>query len=91
MGVWDRLAEATKALASMDVALAQLQRRDDEMTRELQLLREENQNLRERLTKLETQRENDRAQARAEIAEFKLELERAAATAASTACGRDRR
>ena len=77
MSVLERLAELTRSLITTDTQLRQLKEEHQKIEREVSQLGLDVRDLRERVVRLETSREADRAQAAAEIARFKAEVERA--------------
>lgn len=85
MSFFDRLGELTKSLFNINLELRYLQEQqaqDRQAVRDLDTslkqLARDLQSVSERLTRLETIREADRAELRAEIARFNAEVERAA-------------
>lgn len=77
MSLLDRLGEIAKSAATTDLQLKQLHEELDTMSRKVDILGNDLYDLRERVTRLEAQREADRAQMATEIERFKLEVERA--------------
>jgi SMC interacting uncharacterized protein involved in chromosome segregation len=77
MSLIDRIAELSKTLLTTDVAMRHLQESVNEVKKEVSELARAMQDIRDRLTRLETAREADRAQIAAELARFKTEVERA--------------
>ena len=77
MSLWERLAEIARGLLTTETEMKHLNAMITEMRRQDQDMSNEIQDMRERLVRLEAGREADRAQAQAEIARFKAEVERA--------------
>jgi len=77
MSLLERLGELGKALLTTDAELRHLRETLTEIRQEVRKLADGMQEIRERLRRLEVSREADRSQMAAEIARFKVEVERA--------------
>jgi predicted nucleic acid-binding Zn-ribbon protein len=77
MSLLERLGELGKALMTTDTELRHLRETMGEIRQEVRGLRDDVQDLRERIIRLETARGADRSQLEAELARFKVEVERA--------------
>jgi len=77
MSLLDRITEIARGVVTTDLELKQMREQIAEVKQEMRSLQTTVNQLSERLTRMETLREADHAQLRAEVAEFKLEWERA--------------
>jgi predicted nucleic acid-binding Zn-ribbon protein len=77
MGLLERLGELGKALLTTETELRHLREIMGEIRQEVRSMRDDVQDLRERMVRLETARGADRSQMEAELARFKAEVERA--------------
>jgi uncharacterized protein involved in exopolysaccharide biosynthesis len=77
VGLLERLAEIGKLLLTTETQISHLSETLGDLRQEVRQLAADVKDVRERLVKLETAREADRAQLRAEVSRFKAEVERA--------------
>ena len=77
MGVLDTIAEMGKSAITTDLQLKQLREELNKTGEKVDVLGRDLQDLKDRVTRLEAQREADRAGLAAEIERFKLLAERA--------------
>jgi predicted nucleic acid-binding Zn-ribbon protein len=77
MSLLDRLGELAKAVFTTEAELRHLRDGLSDIRQAVHGFRMDVQDVRERLVRLETSRQADRSQVEAEIARFKVEVERA--------------
>ncbi|MBV9864663.1 MAG: hypothetical protein JO316_04890 [Abitibacteriaceae bacterium] len=77
MGLLDHLSELGQSILTSDAQLKHQKEEIDRIIQQLRIMGEGLQDLRDRVVRLEAQREADRAQIMAEVAQFKTEVERA--------------
>ena len=78
MGVFETLTDIAKTAITTDLQLKQLREELDEANAKVRRLGEDVVDLRERVVRLEAQRDADRAQLAAQIEVFKTVMERGA-------------
>jgi uncharacterized protein involved in exopolysaccharide biosynthesis len=77
MSLMEKMTELGKSVLTSDVEFRQIRTTLAEVNQELKKVIERVNNLSERVVKLEVSREADRAEMAAELARFKIEVERA--------------
>lgn len=77
MGFLERLTDLARAVFTIESEFRHLSQSQDDLEEQVRDLSRELGDLRERLVRLETARDADRAQMAAEVARFRAEVERA--------------